>query len=130
MSIFRKNITFKEICIAYLPSVLWATLIFTFSSQTTLPGFEESAYDFILKKTAHIAVYLILYLLVFRSVTLTSDEKNKKLLLWLPVTICLLYAITDEFHQSLVPGRYSTIRDIGYDMLGVSIAFLKKFGYI
>lgn len=130
MSIFRKNITFKEICIAYLPSILWATLIFTFSSQTTLPGFEESAYDFILKKMAHIAVYLILYLLVFRSVTLTSDEKNKKLLLWLPVTICLLYAITDEFHQSLVPGRYSTIRDIGYDMLGVSIAFLKKFGYI
>lgn len=130
MKIFKKDLTFIKIFNAYLPPVLWAVLIFVFSSQTTLPGFEESAYDFILKKTAHIGVYLILYLLVLRSVKLTIKNKYDKLIIWLPILICLLYATSDEFHQSLVPGRYSTIRDIGYDMLGVSIAFLKKYSYI
>ncbi|GIK84044.1 MAG: teicoplanin resistance protein VanZ [Patescibacteria group bacterium] len=130
VNFFVKKLTIKDFLSAFVPPTLWAIIIFLFSSQTTLPGFEESAYDFIFKKLAHITVYLVLYLLVFRAVKLTSNEKNKNTLLLVPITICLLYAISDEFHQSLVPGRYATLRDIGYDMLGVSIAFLKKYGYI
>lgn len=130
MNLFTKNISLKTILFAYLPPLLWAGVIFIFSSQTTLPGFEESAYDFFLKKLAHVFVYFILYLLVFRGVQLTINSSHKKTLLLFPIFICLFYAISDEFHQSLVPGRYSTLRDIGYDMLGVGIAFLKKYGYI
>ena len=130
MKIFKNSINTTQLVSAFLPPILWAAVIFVFSSQTSLPGFEQSAYDFVLKKVAHIFVYLILYLLVVRSVTLTIKKGHKNLLMLLPIFICLFYATSDEFHQSLVPGRYSTLRDIGYDMLGVSIAFLKKFGYI
>lgn len=130
MNLFTKNSTFKTVILAYLPPILWASIIFLFSSQTTLPGFEESAYDFILKKAAHIFVYFILYLLVFRGIHLTIHPQHKNTLLLLPFFICLFYAISDEFHQSFVPGRYSTLRDIGYDMLGVGIAFLKKYRYL
>lgn len=105
-------------------------IIFVFSSQTVLPGFEESAYDFVLKKIAHILVYFILYLLVFRAIHKTVNKKHEQAILVLPIAICLVYAVTDEIHQSLVPGRYATLRDIGYDMMGVGIALLKKFDYI
>lgn len=130
MSIFKSGITFKTIFVAYLPPFLWATLIFFFSSQSVLPGFEESVHNFIFKKLAHISVYLVLYLLVAHAVISTTSEKQSKVVLVLPIFICLLYAISDELHQSLVPGRYATLRDIGYDSLGISIAFLKKYGYI
>lgn len=130
MNIFKNNINLKKLIIAYLPPVMWAGLIFLFSSQAILPGFEQSIYDFILKKLAHIFVYLVLYTLVVRGVTSTINKKYKNTIIFLPILICLIYAVSDEFHQSLVPGRYATFRDIGYDMLGVTIAFLKKFSYV
>ncbi|MBP7842613.1 VanZ family protein [Candidatus Woesebacteria bacterium] len=130
MSIFKNGIPLQKIIVAYLPPVLWAALIFTFSSQSILPGFEESVHNFIFKKLAHITVYLVLYLLVVHAVISTISEKRPKTILLLPIFICLIYAISDEFHQSLVPGRYATLRDIGYDSLGIGIAFLKKYGYI
>jgi VanZ family protein len=130
VNIIKENCNLKQFIIAILPPILWALIIFILSSQTALPGFEQSAYDFILKKLAHILVYLVLYILVARAIALTINEQYKKSIILLPVFICLVYAISDEFHQSLVPGRYATFRDIGYDMLGVSIAFLKKYSYI
>lgn len=130
MNFLRKDITFKEIIILYLPPILWASVIFTFSSQTTLPGFTESVYDFTLKKFAHIIVYLVLYLFVHRAVYRTIKKEHTKLILFLPIIICAIYATSDEFHQSLVPGRYASLRDIAYDMLGVFISFLKKYDYI
>ncbi len=48
----------------------------------------------------------------------------------LPLILCLIYAITDEIHQSFVPGRYPTSTDIGYDMLGASVALLKTMNCI
>ncbi len=130
MSIFKNGVSFKKVLIAYLPPTMWAALIFIFSSQSILPGFEESALNFIFKKLAHISVYLVLYLLVVHAVISTISEKRSKTVILLPICICLMYAVSDEFHQSLVPGRYATLRDIGYDSLGIGIAFLKKYGYI
>lgn len=126
----KPKTSLKQIIIAYAPPVLWATIIFLFSSQSVLPGFEQSAYDFFLKKMAHIFVYFILYLLVFRAVKLTTSKDKIHTLALLPILICFLYATSDEIHQSFVPGRFATLRDIGFDMLGVSIGFLKKFDYI
>jgi len=110
---------------AFLPPILWGGLIFILSSQQTLPGFDESVWDFVFKKLAHITVYTVLYLLLFRAMQLTLNT-NRKFRYWtIPLAICLVYAVSDELHQSLVPGRYPTARDVGYDMLGASVALLK-----
>ena len=130
MNLLKKNTTVLTLITAYLPSFLWALIIFIFSSQSVLPGFEQSIYDFFLKKSAHIFVYLILYLLIFKAVSQTVAEKHKKIILILPILICFGYSVSDELHQSFVPGRFGTFRDIGFDMLGVTIAFLKKYDYI
>lgn len=110
---------------AYLPALIWASIIFILSSQSVIAGFDTSVADFLLKKLAHMFVYAVLFVLINRAVELTTDHSNSKLRLWLPIFLCLIYAVTDEFHQSLVPGRYPTFRDVGYDMLGVTIAFLR-----
>jgi VanZ family protein len=119
---------------AYLPPILWALLIFFFSSQRFLPGIEVTVLDFIFKKSAHMFVYFVLYLLLHRAVAMSLSDSNqlgKSHWHWfIPLVITLAYAISDEFHQALVPGRSATLRDVGYDMIGAGIAFLKRHDYI
>lgn len=113
---------------AFSPAFLWAALIFTLSSQEMLPGLTLSVPDFILKKMGHIFVYAVLYILMMRGFEEIGYSISKS---WkTAMVICLLYAITDELHQSTVPGRTGTAKDVGFDFLGISLAFLKRFKYI
>lgn len=114
---------------AYLPVLIWAGVIFFLSNQPALPGPPVLTLDFIVKKMGHITVYAILWWLVHRSITITQP-KNKFAASWVSLLIVLLYAISDEYHQSLVPGRHPGLKDIGYDMLGAGIAWMRKHSYI
>lgn len=77
-------------------------------------------WDFFLKKTAHMIGYGIFYYLLVRAV------KPKSLSAYVVIMIfCVFYAISDEIHQSFVPGRTATLMDVGFDSLGASISFSK-----
>ena len=115
---------------AYLPLILWAGLIFLLSSRQVLPGFEVSGLDFLFKKLAHGFVFAVLYILSLRAVRMSFSPKRTYLQLFLPIALVIFYALSDEIHQSFVPNRYATLRDVGYDMLGVLSVFLKKHKYI
>jgi VanZ family protein len=112
---------------AYLPSLLWAGVIFIFSSQEQLPSFEISLLDFLFKKTAHIFVYAVLYYLLFFAFkkTYPHQQLEKKHYLW-PLFLALTYAVSDELHQSLVKGRYANTRDVAYDFLGMVSVLLHQ----
>lgn len=75
-------------------------------------------------------VYAVLYILLWRGTWLLVTPKQQQIQWALPFLVACLYAITDEFHQSLVPGRSPTIRDLGFDVLGISTAFLWWYRYI
>lgn len=105
----------------YLPVLLWCGLIFFLSSQSNLPGPGAAALDFLFKKTAHMSVYAVLYWLLFRAVNAGRSTPTYIL----PLLICIGYAISDEFHQGLTPGRSPTARDVGFDMLGMGVALLR-----
>lgn len=117
---------------AILPPLSWAGLIFFLSSQPVLPGIEIVTLDFAIKKIGHMTVYGVLYMLIYRatSILTKSNTHREKWLLYFPFLICILYAISDEIHQSFVPNRFGTVRDVGYDILGTTIAFLKVYKYI
>jgi VanZ family protein len=116
---------------AFLPPVAWAGLIFILSSQQVLPGLKVSGFDFFFKKFAHMFVYSVLYILLYRGVDLIADKKSDpKVRIFLPIILVIGYAISDEIHQSFVPNRYATLRDVGYDILGSSLVILKKYKYI
>lgn len=116
---------------AFLPPMVWAGLIFFLSAQQALPGPGISSLDFIFKKTAHLFVYAVLYVLLSRGVDLVLDKKTDlRIRFFLPIFLVICYAVSDEIHQSFVPNRYATLRDVGYDILGSSLVALRKFKYI
>jgi len=126
------SIKLKKIANACLPPIIWALVIFVFSAQSMLPGFNLAFNDFILKKVAHLTVYAILYLLIYRSVLILNNQQKLKSTKYyiIPFLLILVYAGSDEIHQLFVPGRYATLRDVGYDALGGLIAFLRIYRYI
>ncbi len=106
-------------------------MIYVFSSQKALPGPNDVFFNFVFKKCAHIFVYAGLYFWIFRGLALTLNHHNHAhTIYYLPLVLSVAYALTDEFHQSLVLGRTATLRDIGYDFLGASIAMFWKFKVI
>ncbi len=115
---------------AWLPPLLWALLIYILSDQGILPSMSEIVSDFIFKKCAHMTVYAVLYLLLYRATRISFHTVRPAYHWQIGLAITLLYAISDESHQMFVPGRYGTIRDIGYDMLGAGVALLRQHKYI
>lgn len=120
--------TVKNHLTAFLPSLIWAGVIFIFSAQQVLPSLHLSTLDFLFKKSAHMFVYGVLYWLVYRGLSQVDTPSSQKW--WIAMIICLIYAASDEFHQSLVSGRSATLRDVGYDFLGAGLVLLRKKDYI
>ena len=127
---YRPSRTLFSLLDAWLPTLLWVGLIYLFSANSVLPSFTQSLPDFIFKKSAHMFVYAVLYLLSYRAIRLTVSPKRHTIHWLLAVVVCMIYAVSDEFHQLLVPGRYGTLRDIGFDMLGVSAVVLLQHRYL
>lgn len=121
---------FKTYLFAYSPPILWALLIYILSAQGVLPSFETSIADYVFKKSAHMFVYAVLYYLLWRAVQQTVHPSSSVGIWLLPLVLTLGYALSDELHQHFVPGRYGTLRDIGYDLLGAGIVFLRQYRYI
>lgn len=104
--------------------ILWATLIFSLSSISGLhSGLSK---DFLLRKIAHVTEFFILSYLLYKTFA-TSFSLKKGILFFCVGGLCLLYAISDELHQSFVPTRSPALIDVMIDSLGF-FAFLAYFG--
>jgi VanZ family protein len=102
---------------AWLPALAWAALIFAFSAQSTLTFIPDQPLDF--GKLGHMAIFGVLALLLWRALALTT--KLRRPWAW-ALALTVLYAITDELHQSFVPGRDPSPRDVAIDAAGALIA--------
>lgn len=106
---------FLAIVPRWLPSFLMMVAIFAFSSRTSteLPNF--GGWDYFIKKSAHGVGYGLLALSYLHAL----PGCNYKLSWFLAI----LFSLTDEFHQSFVPGRHAAITDVlVFDNLGAGIA--------
>lgn len=101
------------------PTLAWAGIIFWLSSRPTLTTSEIYWQDFVIKKAAHLFVYAVLASLLYRSLKHTT-KLDRLTLVVLTLSIVVLYAISDEFHQSFIPGREPRLLDILIDFLGAS----------
>ena len=77
-------------------------------------------YSFLIRKTAHFTIYLILGLLVYNM--LYKFNLNKKIII--SIIICVLYATSDEIHQYFVSERAFRILDIFIDTCGSIVGIL------
>lgn len=117
---------------AFIWPFLWMGVIFFLSAQPVLPSLDIFWGDFILKKTAHIAVFSFLCLLWLRAFSQWKKQTGRKIKhkWFLALLLTLLYACLDEYHQSFVIGRTATARDIGFDSLGAILAILWFYRFI
>ncbi len=100
----------------WLPPLAWMGLIFALSAQPTLPQMQDSLADLLLKKGAHMTEYAILFFLLWLALRRPSP--------WWAWALALLYAVSDEVHQTFVPGRHGWYGDVIVDGVGASIAAL------
>lgn len=101
----------------WFPVLIWAMLIFYFSSIPALCT-PLGVWDFILRKTAHFFEFFILTFFLYRAFKGTFDLKMFYLIFW-AAGLSFLYAVSDELHQSFVPMRYPSFRDVIIDSLGI-----------
>jgi VanZ family protein len=113
--------------VLWLPVLVWMAVIFTFSALSINGPAEFSWLDFIFKKSAHVTEYAILYFLVWRAAS-NQGRFNTTRVLISSLIFSLVYSLSDEWHQTLTPGREGTLRDVGFDTLGMLLAlnFLRK----
>jgi VanZ family protein len=104
----------------WLPPILWMALIFWFSAQTQLPGLTVTWLDWLLKHSGHFGGYAVLSLLWWR-ITARSF-RDRYVAAASAFAGALLYAISDEIHQSFVPGRDASGIDLIIDGLGAASA--------
>lgn len=88
--------------------------IFYLSHQPTVPLPPLFPHQ---DKLFHFIAYFILGFCVRASFTLSREENQKKLF-WIALGFASMYGMSDEFHQTFVPGRTATIDDWIADTLG------------
>ena len=75
-----------------------------------------------IRKNAHAFEYMVLAIILSTLLRIIG-VKWKDSLVYI-MFICLFYAVTDEYHQSFVPGRTSLVSDVLIDFLGSIIGIL------
>lgn len=102
----------------WLPAFTMMAAIFIFSSipSSEMPSFDWA--DLLVKKGGHMLGYALLALAYLRAF---DNDMPKWKLIWL---LAILYAASDEFHQSFVAGRGATVLDVGIDSIGAGLGLL------
>jgi VanZ family protein len=95
------------------PVIAWAAVIFGLSSIPSLSS-GLGTWDEVLRKGAHITEYAILGALLFRALGRELPA----------LAIGILYAASDELHQSFVHGRHSSPFDVAFDACGLALGLV------
>jgi VanZ family protein len=117
----------------WLPVIVWAAVIFLFSTDlfsddntgivfdsflnTLFPWLSEEILDavhFLVRKLGHFGAFFILAVLIMRALRHHSNENR----VGLALALTALYAVSDELHQFLVPSRTASAADVLIDLIG------------
>ena len=126
-----------------LASILWMAVIFIFTQMPASTGSNTSntlekllvtlhinavgpsgidVLNLIIRKSAHVMTFGFLSFLLFKSL---EFYRFSYVLSWI---LTVIYAMSDEYHQSFMPGRTSTIWDVFlYDSVGAFLVLLVTF---
>lgn len=106
--------------ILLFPVLILSALIFYLSGRPDVPVLNSAPQGF--DKIAHFLaffLYSISALMFFCSI---SNLKKITLCKICAILLALIFAITDEYHQSLVVGRYASIYDFLADSAGIVVS--------
>jgi len=100
----------------WIPAVVIMALIFIASSTPGDEVPEFGAIDLIVKKGGHMTGYALLAIACF----LAAYGDTKKMTRSAIISLCIsiVYAASDEYHQSFTPDRFPSVIDVGIDAVG------------
>ncbi len=109
-----------------LPALVMMVAIFSFSSlpASRLPYLGEL--DVYFKKGAHALGYAMLGLAYYVALPPRLSPLYRKVMALL---MAVLFALSDEYHQSFVEVRTSSLRDVFIDTVGAAVAQVFAGGY-
>ena len=92
-----------------------------------LSAAQLDRFHYCVRKSAHLTEYAVLAILLIRA--LRKSEKISARQFGMAWGLATLYAGTDEFHQSFVPGRTALFTDVLIDSTGalIGIAIFRLF---
>ncbi len=90
-------------------------LIFALSATPDLSS-GLGTVDLYLRKAAHITIFALLWLTFARATAWRRPIAA--------TVFALLYAGSDEFHQTFVEGRHGSVSDVAIDAIGMGVAAL------
>ena len=131
----------RSLLFYWLPPLIWMAAIFYFSTDTFSGGNTGSLFyrvarvavpsltlaqfapiHFYIRKAAHFTEYAILALLLFRAFRAGATIKWHRRWAFYSLLIVVLYALSDEWHQSFTRDRVGSIQDSLTDIAGGTTA--------
>ncbi len=113
-----------------LPPFLWVGVIFTLSSVPDLQSGLRPVWDLVLRKIAHAAEFGILAALLARLGLHEYHAKSRPFVFWSALLATIFFAVSDEFHQTLIEGRSGAAPDVLIDSLGGLLGLLLYFRFV
>jgi VanZ family protein len=99
-----------------MPPVVWAAVIFYLSAQSSVSGSTE-----LRAILAHLVLFGVLAYLLARAAFALWPRASLWPALGAVWLVAVGYGVTDEWHQSMVPGRVASLADLGWDALGAVV---------
>ena len=104
---------------------IWMAVIFGLSHQANSGTMTEEyfgSFNVAIRKFGHVSEYFILFSLIRWALSGTIFNTASNLIL--SAVFSILYALSDEWHQSFVPGRSASLQDVSIDSSGVVLALV------
>jgi len=101
------------------PVLAYAALIFFLSSLSSFPEEVPSFFGF--DMIAHFFEYYFFGCLLYRWFSSTDRYRKRRCALLMTILIGTGYALSDEWHQSFVPGRDASPWDVLFDAVGAGM---------
>jgi VanZ family protein len=115
-----QNHDFRHGLLYGFPVIAYAGLIFLLSS---LPQFLEEVSPFIgYDKLAHFMEYYFFGILICRWLLNKKNQFIGRHAFFITLVIGTCYGVSDEWHQSFIPGRVASIEDVLSDAVGIAAA--------
>jgi len=105
-----------------LPPLAVMALIFFLSAQPD-ETVERTFWEVLLRKLGHVMEYFALTLAWWRAFDGLRQNGSTTGVLAAAAAVSLLYAASDEFHQTFVDGRNGTPVDVLIDSIGIALAW-------
>lgn len=111
---------------AVLAMIFWFSTA-AFSRDQTARIFGE--YNYLARELAHVGEYTALFLVLRWLTTKTFRRRTNWFHSPLALVLSVAYAVSDEWHQSFVPGRTPSVDDLLLDVCGAVLGLALWYAF-